>query len=192
MIQPASTGNAPNPSKNSVPGQLIGKPANERGSLIGSHRIVTQYYRGEDNMRTQLLGYNGRVAEWVTSAVLFMMAINFMLPGNTLETAKAFQVFVKLGLDETMLSGIALIVSLGRMSALYVNGAWRQSPSLRLVGAIVGSTIFGILAVIFGYPYFSGQSVALSTGCSTYLVLALADNIAAYRSARDATISWAR
>ncbi len=66
-----------------------------------------------------------------------------------------------------------MIVGIARMAALWVNGHWPEgTPQIRLVGAVIGSAIFGTFAGAFasvaGVP-------APSTAITVYGLLMAAD-----------------
>ena len=126
----------------------------------------------------------GRALEWFTSLGLMLFAFTLWLPGDTL-SSPTFKGFSEFGVTEmTLVLPLAIIAAM-RMAALLINGMWRRSPILRMIGAIVGLMCFACLAMMVGWPYFTGQTQALSTGFFTYLLWALADFIAAYRSGAD-------
>lgn len=131
----------------------------------------------------------GRSLEWITSTTLLIHALTLSFPGDTLTISPSFQTFEKLGFDEALLTMILSAVALVRMAGLYINGKWRRSPLLRMCGAVVGAGIFASMAAVFVTPYLSGQQHALTTAVGTYLILALCDVLAAYRSASDARLS---
>jgi hypothetical protein len=131
---------------------------------------------------------HGRATEWLTSSVLLVFAAVLALPGDTL-ASPGFMVLREFGFDEAMVSTPLALVAAGRIVALYINGNWRRSPELRAVGAVIGSAIFGFLALSFGWPYLVGVSSSASTGAATYTVLALFDVLAAYRSGADVRLA---
>lgn len=123
----------------------------------------------------------GRALEWLTSATMMAFALTLWWPGNTLSSPG----FWEFGIDEISLAVPLAIVSAMRMAALIINGMWRRSPILRMLGAIFGLMCFSILSMMTLWPYITGSSVALSTGFGTYALLAGADFVAAYRSGAD-------
>ncbi|MDO6732864.1 hypothetical protein Q4577_22885 [Marinovum sp. 2_MG-2023] len=127
----------------------------------------------------------GRALEWLTSAVILIFAITLALPGDTLATSSAFMAFRVLGAEEATMAVPLTIIGSMRMAGLWINGNWQRSPLLRCIGAVFGAGLFAWLAMLFSVPYLSGQTAALTTGVGTYLVLALFDILAAYRSAAD-------
>lgn len=127
---------------------------------------------------------HGRALEWFTSVGLMMFAFTLWLPGDTLSSPNS-QGFAAFGVTEMTLVLPLAVVAAMRMAALIINGMWRRSPILRMIGAIVGLMCFASLAMMVGWPYFTGLSPALSTGFFTYLLWAVADFIAAYRSGAD-------
>lgn len=137
---------------------------------------------------------HGRATEWLTSLALLGFAVTLALPGETLARS-GFGTFRSLGLDDAMLAVPLSLIASARMVALYINGAWKRSPILRLAGAITGAVIFAMIGMGLGWPYaeslmnMDAISIAASTGASTYTVLALFDVLAAYRSSADLNLA---
>lgn len=128
----------------------------------------------------------GRATEWLAASMLLTFAMILAVPGETTTSTSGFKTFVRLGLDDAALSAPIALVGLARMAALYVNGAWRRSPSIRVAGSIAGASIFSMIGMAFIWPSLeNGVSVsALSTG-GTYFTLAFYDALSAYRSGAD-------
>ena len=131
---------------------------------------------------------NGRLAEWLTSAVMVMFAVALALPGDSVLSGFTFRFFFELGLNETVLAVPTALIGAARLMALYINGTWRRTPSIRMAGALLGAGFYGFLSMSFLWPYAAGLTPAISTAATTYGVLAIFDVIAAYRSANDARI----
>lgn len=134
---------------------------------------------------SDVLLQHGRALEWLTSCALLVFALTLALPGDTLASSPSFSGFLDAGLDEAAIAMPLSWIAAMRMAGLYINGAWRRSPLLRMVGAIIGAGVFGFLAVMFAVPYLTGQQVALSTGAGLYAVLCVFDLLAAYRTGAD-------
>lgn len=130
---------------------------------------------------------HGRAAEWLTSSVLLVMALILAVPGETM-AAPTFRVLLDLGLDDAALSAPIALLGTARLAALYINGAWRRSPMLRMIGAILGSMIFGVLAVAFALPSLI-HGAALSIISGVFFVMALFDALAAHRSGADVRLA---
>ncbi|WP_141102015.1 hypothetical protein [Oceanicola sp. 22II-s10i] len=136
---------------------------------------------------------HGRALEWLTSCVLLVFALTLAMPGDTL-AGPGYIGFRNLGFDEAALAVPLSLLAAGRLAALYINGAWRRSPVIRALGAVVGATVFSMLAVTFGWSWlvsgaFTQNRIALGTGMGTYLVLSIFDLLAAHRSGADARVS---
>lgn len=144
---------------------------------------------------------HGRATEWLTSFVLLGFALALALPGDTLD-GEGFRAFRNLGLDEAMISTPLALLAVARLVALYINGSWRRSPLLRVIGACLGAGVLGVIGMAFGWPYVEswlavvwggdhsmpGSTIYLvgaSTGASTYTVLAAFDLLAAVRAGAD-------
>lgn len=134
---------------------------------------------------SDVLLQHGRALEWLTSCALLVFALTLAMHGDTLAGNSSFAGFVALGLDETAIAMPLSWVAAARMAGLYINGAWRRSPMLRMIGAIVGATVFGGLSIMFAGPYIFGSAPALTTGAGVYAVLCAFDLLAAYRTGAD-------
>lgn len=130
--------------------------------------------------------HHGRGLEWMTSALLLVFAITLSLPGNTLAENPGFAGFVSAGLNEAALALALSWIALLRMAGLVINGAWRRSPLLRMIGAVLGAGIFAFLAMVFALPWCLGQQAALGISAGTCAVACLFDLLAAYRTGADA------
>lgn len=134
---------------------------------------------------SDMLLQHGRALEWLTSCALLVFALTLALPGDTLASNPSFRGFVAMGLDETAIAMPLSWIAAARMAGLYINGAWKRSPLLRMLGAIVGAVVFGGLSIMFAGPYVFGTSPALTTGAGVYAVLCAFDLLAAYRTGAD-------
>ncbi|MEI4470912.1 hypothetical protein [Frigidibacter sp. MR17.24] len=134
---------------------------------------------------SDVLLQHGRALEWLTSCALLAFALTLALPGDTLVASPSFQGFTDAGLDEAAIAMPLSWVAAMRMAGLYINGAWRRSPFLRMAGAIVGSGVFGCLSLMFAIPYLQGTQQGLTTGVGVYAVLCAFDLLAAYRTGAD-------
>ena len=127
--------------------------------------------------------YPERLPEWINSMILFGFGLSLALPGETLSIA-GYHVLLDIGFTDGSLGGLLLFVGAARLSALYVNGAWRRTPAIRMVGAVSGSMVFLGFGIGFSLPVFSGGIP--NTAGITYLILAIWDVAAAYRGGVDA------
>ena len=125
----------------------------------------------------------GRATEWLASAVLLTFAMVLAVPGETTTSTSGFRTFVQLGLDDAALAAPLGLIATARMSALYVNGAWKRSPIVRTVGSVAGASIFAMIGMAFVWPMFD-VGAALSTG-AVYFTLAAFEALSAYRSGAD-------
>lgn len=134
-------------------------------------------------VRQNLLEH-GRATEWMTSLITLGFGVTLLLPGNSFYSP-AFSVFVDIGFTEWTLGVPAILLALCRIVALYLNGSQpRRSPAARMIGAIVGSACFAMIAMTFLWPTLA-NGLPYSTAVTTYLFLALFDALSAYRSGAD-------
>lgn len=131
---------------------------------------------------------HGRAIEWLTSIGLLMFAITLAMPGNTLDSP-GFGAFVRAGFDEASLAVPLALIAAGRLVALYINGNWRRTPLLRMIGAVIGAGVFAVLSMAFAWPTLEGTRTSLSTGVLMYLTLSAFDGLAAYRSGADVRLA---
>lgn len=106
---------------------------------------------------SEVLLQHGRALEWMTSALLLAFAVTLALPGDTLAASPSFAGFVSAGLDEAALAMPISWIAAMRMAGLYVNGAWRRSPLLRMIGAVLGAGVFAFLSTMFALPCLLGS-----------------------------------
>lgn len=129
----------------------------------------------------------GRATEWLASMCLLSFAITLALPGDTLDGA-SFSAFRDVGFDEALVSTPLAVLAVARLTALYINGAWRRSPVMRMCGAVFGASIFGMLTAAFLWPTLA-YGAPISTGCGVYFTLAVFDGLSAYRSGADVRLA---
>ena len=125
----------------------------------------------------------GRATEWLTSFVLLGFAFTLSLPGSTLSGA-SFRAFTEIGTDDATVAFPLAVLAAMRMCALFINGNWKRSPILRMIGAIIGSAVFAMLSMAFYWPTLA-YGAPVSTGVSAYFILAAFDALSAYRSGAD-------
>lgn len=120
-----------------------------------------------------------REGECLASAVMAAFAVTLLLPGSTF-SRPVFVNIASVAPEDTWGMGL-LIMAAVRMIGLWINGNWRQSPTLRFLGAAVAACIWASLARLFsddGYPGWN-------TGVAVYAAIAPFDLIAAVRSLRE-------
>ena len=126
-------------------------------------------------MRMSIIEH-GRATEWTTSAVMMSFAVILWMPGDTFGSP-GYRGFVAVGITEATAAWPLFFIGATRCVALYINGSWRRTPVLRMIGAILGAGLFLMLASLFLGPTmvfapstgngFSGAhaaSLALSLG----------------------------
>lgn len=122
-----------------------------------------------------------RGTEWVASFVILAMGlISLIYPQTFLRPS--LSEFYPYAIQWTWL---CIGVGLGRITSLLINGHWNGgTPSLRLVGSVIGAAMFGALV---GNLLTASDIplVGLSWGVGTYSILLLAELRNVYRSATD-------
>ena len=128
----------------------------------------------------------GRLGEWITSGALLLFALILAMPGNSFTVKDGFDGFYALGFTEIAVAIPFSVIAALRMLALVVNGAWRRSPHLRVVGSIGGAICFMIVAFGMLIPYFIGRADSINPAAGFPVILLIADGFAAYRAGADA------
>ncbi|MCX4196542.1 hypothetical protein OMR07_13950 [Methylobacterium organophilum] len=125
-------------------------------------------------------GYHQRrEAEWVGALVLAGVAVALLAPGPTFSrpTLDPFSSVAPEGTWGAALLGVAVV----RMLGLWVNGSKRHSPSIRLITAAVGATVWTSLAWLLAHDGYPGRNM----GCGAYGALACVDTYCAVRAVWD-------
>ena len=137
-------------------------------------------------MSTSTYGNNGdRAIEWLFSAMMVAWGVYLMLPLNTFA---APQYALLAALAEEKVWGIwSVSIGVMRMVALYINGAVRQTPIVRMGGALFGVVWWAVLTWLF----LTAPSGVTPAGVVWYPIFALAEMYSVLRSAGDAWISGA-
>lgn len=129
---------------------------------------------------------HGRLAEWLTSAILMVFAVTLALPGDVTAEGTMFAFFAEYHIPEVSIGCSIGIVGAVRMMALHINGNWRRTPWIRMVGAMLGAALFAFLAATFTWPYVNGLRETFPLMPGIFAVLSIFDIIAAYRAGYDA------
>lgn len=128
---------------------------------------------------------HGRTSEWVLSTVMLVFGLTLAMPGDTVASTPAFAMLSHRGIDDALPAAICCIVAALRITGLYINGAHRRTPEIRLLGSIMSGMVFAFLGTLIIMPYLYGVTGALSTGGPVYLVLAVWEIFSAYRATTD-------
>lgn len=129
---------------------------------------------------------HGRLAEWLTAAIMIVFAVTLAMPGDMIAESPIFAFFDRFGIEEGMLAVSMGAVGAARMMALYINGSWRRTPWIRMAGSTLGAAMFAFLSVSFTWPFFSGLRETFPLLPGMFAVFSLFDIIAAYRAGYDA------
>lgn len=130
---------------------------------------------------------HGRATEWLTSLALLSVALTLAMPGDSFALS-TLESFSRAGLEEVEVAVPLAVVGTARVIALYINGAWRRSPYLRMWGAIMGAGIFLAFSAAYAWPTFEhGAPMPLAAGLC--FVFAGFDMLAAHRSGADVRLA---
>jgi hypothetical protein len=128
--------------------------------------------------------YPERLPEWISSMVMLLLGVSFLLPGETLSIT-GYHTLEEIGFTDTSMGLTAVAVGVLRLAALYINGAWERTPAIRMVGAVLSGFIMMAFAIGTAVPFVIGD-MPPNTAWGTYLVIALWDLHASYKAGYDA------
>ncbi len=123
-----------------------------------------------------------RVAEWFMGAVLSGMGLGLAFQPSIFTANPFFKDFLRVGSAHVWAGGLILI-GVGRLAALFINGAWRRSPHLRLVMAFLSTFVWYQLSELSWGTKFPNLGIAL------YPTLLLLEVYCVYFAACDAGLS---
>jgi hypothetical protein len=122
-----------------------------------------------------------RASEWALSVMIFNWGVVLLLNDNLFSISPSYNTFSSM-MPEQAWGLVCLLVGLMRILFLFINGLWRRSPHLRLIGAF--AACFFWFQITAGFIY----SGTWSTGLAIYPVLLLLDFHNVLRAATDAAI----
>jgi len=124
-----------------------------------------------------------RVFEWYAAVVMVGMGVMMFLPGNSLQSGQ-FRHFRLEVMNEFVVAFSVGGIGLMRCVALFLNGNWpHYGPILRIVGAMVGSVVWTLLAlVLLANSYILAVP---SIGIPTYACMIVFEIYSVYRAGVD-------
>jgi vacuolar-type H+-ATPase subunit I/STV1 len=122
-----------------------------------------------------------RASEWALSFMLFSWGAILLLNNDLFSLSPSYHSFSEV-MPEAAWGSVCLLVGSARLTFLFVNGLWRRSPHLRLLGAFVSCFFWFQITASF---VFSGT---WATGLAIYPFLFLLDVHNTLRAATDAAI----
>lgn len=127
-----------------------------------------------------------RSVEWLLACMMVAWGIGLMLPGDTMEIPR----YRLLGAIMPDYGWAAWSIAIGgvRMVALYINGAWRRTPLVRAVCAMLGL----IWWIVLGFLFSAGADPGAPTpGLLWFPVFIGFEGYSIIRGARDSYHSGA-
>jgi hypothetical protein len=90
--------------------------------------------------------FRDRSAEWVLSLALTGWGLGTLLSPNLFETRDVFIHMLDI-MPQNIWGGLALLFGLIRIIFLFINGAWRPSAHIRVLGCLFGCLTWGMLLI---------------------------------------------
>lgn len=135
-------------------------------------------------MRVRLVRHmQDRSTEWLSALVMIAWGVTLALPGDTLAGA-SFSAFRRFGMDETSWSLVFFGAGCTRVAALWINGRWPRTPTIRMALAAFGALSWVQVSLLL-YQSSVEHMAPLGTGPGVYGILALYDLIAVFRASVD-------
>lgn len=107
-----------------------------------------------------------RSAEWLLACILFAWGANVIRPNSSFDYP-SYRIMVAL-MQESTWGMLAVLVSVARMAALFVNGTWKRTPLIRLFCAIA-SGLFWVSIFFLMFVGARGTEAILPNGFYSYL-----------------------
>lgn len=120
-----------------------------------------------------------RATEWALAAILFLWGVVLVVNPTLFITGESYKNLNDLMRQDTWASLCILVGGL-RLMMLAINGTWRRSPHMRIVGAFVSCFFW------FQISIGIAQSGVFGTGLAVYPVLFFLDTYNVFRATRDA------
>ncbi len=136
-------------------------------------------------MSTTTFGSADRAIEWLFSAMMVVWGGYLLLPLNTF-AAPQYELLAAIA-DEKVWAVFSAAIGVVRMVALYINGAVRQTPIIRMAGAGLGVLWWMVLTWLF----LTAPTGVTPAGVAWYPIFVLAELYSVLRSAGDAWITGA-
>jgi uncharacterized membrane-anchored protein len=122
---------------------------------------------------------------WLAVKMLLVGVVFLHEPGSTFSTSHGFD-FLARFVSEPVAGVIAFSAGTIRLAALWVNGAQRRSPIIRMIGCSLGTLFWGALLFGFILAGMSGDLVAWPLVYAFATANLFAEIHSSARSARDA------
>jgi hypothetical protein len=146
--------------------------------------FIERSVRRSHDLKLRLVKHmQDRSTEWLSALVMVSWGITLMMPGDTL-LGPLFIAFKRYGLTEDFWAWAFTSVGVARLTALWINGRWPRTPTIRSLCAIFGATSWVHVSYLL-YQGSAGIGLPWSTGPGVYLILAFYDFIAIFRAAVD-------
>lgn len=146
---------------------------------------MTKLLHSEFPMRTGIhFVHTERIPEWATSFIMLFFGVSLLLPGETM-AIKGYGNMAFNNYGDAGIGSIMTLLGVLRIIALYINGNWKRTPLIRMVGAVLGVQMFLAISVSLAIPFLT-RDMAPNTAWGTYLVLAVLDTHAVWRASKDA------
>lgn len=138
-----------------------------------------------------------RAIEWLFACMMVIWGAMLLLPGDMLNQP-TFEILLRIA-PERSWGFFSITVGYVRGAALIINGHWRRSPILRMLGAIFGMMWWTCLAWFYGLAIINGAKPFPMYGCIFLFVFF--EGYSAYRCGEDAArahsfrfncLTWAR
>jgi len=122
-----------------------------------------------------------RSVEWLLASMMVAWGVGLMLPGDTMLLPQ-YRLLAAIA-PEPVWAAWSLSMGSIRIIALYVNGSWRRTPLLRVMGATLGLIWWLVLGFLFKSA--ADGSGALPAGLMWFPVFIGFEGYSIVRGARD-------
>lgn len=129
---------------------------------------------------TSPTGHGDRGLEWLFAALMVLWGLYVLAPLDTFRGAQ-YALMASIA-PESVWGAFSLSLGFVRLVALWINGAWRRTPAIRVASSILGVMWWSAL----GFLLVAGPEHAVPAGVVYYLGFIGAEIFSCWRSAADA------
>lgn len=126
-----------------------------------------------------------RLTEWLFAAMMVAWGAYLFFPVHTFD-APQYAMLSAIA-DEKVWGAFSISIGGLRMLALYVNGAVRQTPLIRALGAVMGV----IWWLVLSYLFIAAPAEHMPAGVVWYPIFVVFEGISCIRTGADAIMSGA-
>lgn len=129
-----------------------------------------------------------RTVEWLLASLMVAWGVALGLPGDMFPVGEHYR-FLSAIATEPVWAAFSFSIGAARLTALYINGSWRRTPAIRIIGAVFGLVWWITLGGLYGLAVMAGARAF--PALAFFPVFVFFEALSCYRSGLDAHESGA-